>query len=775
MKKLLSLCLAFCLLLGATNALAAAVVTVTSSDATTMAADSGESTAVMSMASLNGAAYLLYGDGRLTRLLPATREETLLGRGLYTAGYADAKALADALTGDKAGLCPLELLYVQDGALMGVNLADGAVYALLDASGAYAPAATGTTLDAAALKTEGGENRLTLLSAFAQDNALYCLTRDDASGKLTTALVALPLGGGAAKGFTVQNVQDIQPYQGGLLLARRFDISALLSATGQGGIPASDYGTFDPATDTFAALGTFTTDNPLNGYSISGMVYAAAADSLYYISGSRIQGLAPGGAEPRVSAYTSEGMFGSIGAVSLTLYVDGGYYLRGDYSGWKLYALDTDAAAKGALRIFGEFGSEAHKSFAINYPDIPVEVASEFTADLTALANAMVSDSGAYDVLLLMMSYMPVERLLQKGYCTDLSAYPEIMERVAGLDPRFVSGMTVDGKLYGVPVASTGYSYGVNMEQWQALGLTEADLPTNLVDFYGFVANYLSDYGEDEPGLRLFDMEGEQLKTILFSLMLDNYITYCQAQPGGATVFDGELPRTLLTAFEQIDFDALKQNVDTTNADYQQRPYLFSAYMPLTAFSSAYDGIEPLILSLTADTQPVVGANLSVLVINPRTQRMDDAVKYVCNYLDNLDDSAAIVLHPDDNQPRVAKGYEKNLQALNDEITKQQALLDAAEDSQKAALRDKLDQLNAQLADLTAHQYSVTAAQIERFRAKVSPLLAVCQQSVLYSADQDAQKELSKLILQYLGGAVTKEQFLKEMDQRSRMMVLEDQ
>lgn len=774
MKKLLSLLLACCLLLSAAPALAAAVVTTTTGD-TTAAAGGGESQAVVSIASIDGAGYLLYADGRLTRLDPATRQETPLGQGLYTAGYADAATLAAALEGDKAGLIPLEVLFVQDGALMSVCLANGAVYALLDGAGAYAPAATGATLDAAALKTADGTGRLTLLDVCVQAGSLYCVARDDMAGQLATALVSLPLAGGAAKTSAVQSVQNIQPYKDGLLLARRFDMTALMAATDQQSIPASDYGTYDPATDAFAALGTFATDSLLNGYSISGMVYAPAVDSLYYVSGSRIQGLAPGGAEPRVSAYTSEGMFGSMGGNSQTLYLDGGYYLRGDYSGWQLFALDTEATGKGALRIFGEFGSEAHKSFARNYPDIPVEVASEFTTDLTALANAMVSDNDAYDVLLLMMSYMPVQRLLQKGYCTDLSAYPEIMERVAGLDPRFVSGMTVDGKLYGVPVASMGYSFGVNMEQWEALGLTKADLPTNLLDFYGFLANYLYDYGEDNPDLRLFDMEGEQLKTILFSLLLDNYITYSQAQPGGKMAFDSELPRTLLTAFEQIDFDALKQNVDTASADYQQRPYLFSAYMPLTTFSSAYDGIDPLVLSLTADTQPVLGANLSVLVINPRTQRMDDAVKYLCNYLDNLDDSAAIVLHPDDNQPRVAKGYEKSLQALNDEIAKQQALLDAAEDSQKAALRDKLEQLSAQLSDLTAHQYSVTAEQIERFRTQVSPLLTVCQQSVLYSADQDAQKELSSLMLQYLSGAVTQQQLLKELDQRTRMMELEDQ
>ncbi len=752
----------------------AMVVTTTTGTTTAVGAD-GEQPAVASMAAVGGTPYLLHPDGRLTALDTQTRGETLLGNVFFSAGYMDSAALQGALTGDKAALTPVELLLVADGRLMGLCLANGVLYTLLDDTGAFAPAPATAMMDVAALRTADGSARLSVLDSCVQDGKVYLLTRDDTSGQPATTLRSLDLVTGEAKAYAAQNLQDIEAYKDGMLLARRFDMNALYTASSQGSIPASEYGTFDPVADAFSPLGTFATDSLLGGYAISGTAYSAQNDTLYYISGSRIEGLTLATGEKRVSAYTSEGMFGTMGGSVNTAYVDGGFYLRGDVSGSQLYALDTEAVKNGALRIFGEFGSDAHKSFAKNYPDIPVEVAEDFTTDLESLANAMVSESDAYDVLNLIMSYMPVERLIQKGYSTDLSGYPEIMERVAKLDPRFVESMTVDGKLYGVPVASTAYSYAVDMEQWQALGLTEDDLPQSLVELYDFIANYMADYGEDNPDIRLFDMGGEQLKTILFSLMLDNYITYCQAELGGDTAFDSDLPRQLLTAFEQIDFAPLAESTDMTNVDYQSKPFLFSLYMPLTTFSSAYDKLTPLVLPLTADVKPVLGANLSVLVINPKTKRMDDAVKYVCNYLDNLDDSAAIVMNPNDNEPRVAKDYEKNLKAVGDELVKQQALLDAADADKKAAIQQTIDQLNSQLTDVEAHKYSVSAEQIARFREQISDKLAVCQQSVLYSADKNAQNELNKLVMQYLEGATTQEQFLKEMDKRSRMMALENQ
>lgn len=772
MKKWIALLLTLCMLLSSYSAMAASVTVSSTSGSVSL---DGSSAGVASLASMNGTLYVLYQDGRITAMDPATRAETDLGKVMYTGGYLTAKDVEDNRTDENTGLAPMELLFTDGGKLYGLCIASGALYAVLDDSGAFAPADTGVVLDTAALLVNNGEGKRTVLDQCAMDGVLYYVARDDTSGSPDSAVGSLNLTTGVAKTYAVKNLQNLHPYKEGKLLARSFDMAAMYKATSTDDMPISEYGTFDPATDTFTSLGQIKTDGLLGGYSVSGLKYDAMKDSIYYISGSRIEGLTLSTGETRVSAYTGEGMFGSMGGGVSSAYVAGGYFVMGDYSGLQLFALDTDAVKNGALRIFGEFGSDAHKSFAKNYPDIPTEVATDYTSDIEAIANAMVSENNAYDVLLMIMSYMPVEKLIQKGYCTDLSAYPEIMERVAKLDPRFVAGVTVDGKLYGVPVASTAFSYGVNIEQWKALGFTEADLPTNLVDFYDFVANYMADYGEDNPDLRLFDMGGDQLKTILFSLMLDNYITYCQSVLGGETQFDTDLCRKVFTAFESIDFTELAANVDTDAANYSDKDFLFSVYMPLTTFTGANKDVTPLLMSLTPDTEPVLGANLSVLVINPKSKRTADAVKYLCNYLDNLDDSSAIVLNPNDNEPRLDKNYDKNRQALTDEIAKKHALLDVAEASAQAGLRDEIANLQSQLEELEKNKYTVTAEQIQQFRDLVSPKLVVCQQSVLYSADKNASNELNTLIMQYLSGAQTQDQFLKEMDKRARMMALENQ
>ena len=87
------------------------------------------------------------------------------------------------------------------------------------------------------------------------------------------------------------------------------------SNTGTSGasMPGTDYGTFDPAGDTYTQLGTIAVEGVLGAYTINGMVYGGDTGSLYYVNGSRVEGLDIATQATRASAYTGEGMFGNIG------------------------------------------------------------------------------------------------------------------------------------------------------------------------------------------------------------------------------------------------------------------------------------------------------------------------------------------------------------------------------------------------------------------------------------------------------------------------------
>ncbi len=75
-----------------------------------------------------------------------------------------------------------------------------------------------------------------------------------------------------------------------------------------------------------------------------------------------------------------------------------------------------------------------------------------------------------------------------------------------------------------------------------------------------------------------------------------------------------------------------------------------------------------------------------------------------------------------------------------------------------------------QIAQDEANRYELSPEEIAHYRETVFPLLFVNQMSAFLQADVT---ELGKTIQRYEDGAIGMDQFLKEMDQRVRMMEME--
>ena len=69
----------------------------------------------------------------------------------------------------------------------------------------------------------------------------------------------------------------------------------------------------------------------------------------------------------------------------------------------------------------------------------------------------------------------------------------------------------------------------------------------------------------------------------------------------------------------------------------------------------------------------------------------------------------------------------------------------------------------------------MTAEQIADYRENVAPLIYVIRQNVFLNADTSATSEINKPLMQYIEGAVNLDSLVRELDQRVRLMQLEDQ
>lgn len=727
--------------------------------------------AVQSLAAVGGAVYTLNALGKIGRYVPATRESSPVGACVMTQYMADDQAVAKALEVAGEGMIPLSWLFSDTDTLYGLCIATGQWYALLGEDGSYAPVMQEPKLDTRSLgRSQGAEySSVSVNGLFARDGYLYYTALSYESG-ISYRAGRINLDTGEDQPFSTPFINQMIPWKDGALLCLVFDqMNALNSSTGE--MESPQYGILDPQKDAFTALGQLPKGESTFGGFVSGLCGDPAQDMLYYSTGGRVMGLNLTTGETHISAYSGEGMLGGFSTDAQAQWVDG-YYVKKTQDGLVRYELDSEAMAAGALRIFGEMGGEAHKSFLANYPDIPVDVATDYTIKLEDLTSAMVSGSDAYDVMLLNMSYMPVRQLIEKGYAMDLSGYPEIMEAASRLDTKFVAPLQKDGKVYGVPVDMTSVSLTLNQERWTELGLSKEDAPSSYEELFDFFANWEADYMDDFPDMKLLDIE--PYKLVLFSVMLNDYLSYLQA--GSLPLsFDTPAFRRAMTAFEAIDFSAFGQDtgpVAQAEVSYGGEESLFRYESAVGQLSRPMDN-PALLLSFGTGEKPVVGVNTSVLIINPKTTRLEQAKLYVANYLKNLPRTGArIVLFPENNEPVESKTYASDKKSIQQELEKQSKLLESAEESAKAEVRERITQLELTLENLEAHRFIVTAQAIEEYREQQEPYLWVNRQSVLYTSDTS---EVNNLMLQYLDKAITLDQMIQGMDQRVRMMELEAQ
>lgn len=537
--------------------------------------------------------------------------------------------------------------------------------------------------------------------------------------------------------------------------------------------PMSQIAVYDPAT------GEMTSTATLSGSYLSNLTYDAESDTAYYCSGATIYAVPLATGESRVSAYLPVNAWSGSDTTFATL--SGGMIAYANGDGAYVRRLDAPELAAGALTVANEGGTIKYMAVVGEHPELNVTLASEYPQTMEELTTAMVSGTGTMDVLSLTTTYNPVARLIDKGYAADLSGYPELMAVVQRMDTRFTDSVMRDGKLYALPVSLSTNTLGVNAQTMEKLGLTESDLPTTWLEFLDFAANFYYDYGEENADVALMDLN---MRKPLFQMIRDQYVAV-QLRDTGSVSFDTPLFRKLMQALEAIDFTELDPyevkgdkvwEGDDANEFYEKQQLftLYSEANPCSMGQSGYGRVnQPLVLSLDGETEPIIPTGMTVMIVNPRSTRLDQAAAYLTAYAGHYEaESENIMFFPDQNEPVPNSYYEVQKQSYEDRLNDLDGLIEKTDESEKPALREEREQVQSYLDELETQRMSVTEEMIQAYREQVAPYLYVTPQTPLTNPDSSA--ELDTLTRQYLDRAIDLDTYIREMDQRVRMMMLED-
>ncbi|MEG0639659.1 MAG: hypothetical protein RR824_06420 [Clostridia bacterium] len=658
---------------------------------------------------------------------------------------------------------------------------NGDVYRLTDEQGTPSFSKL-YTLDVSAMRVEqdGYVDEGSMLNMFVMDGKLFMLNESYAN-EVTHILAQYDFATGKLlKTEKQEKLYAVSPYKDGLLLGFWQESANPYDEETQMMIP-NDLITYDPQTGATVTLAQ------AHAYGDINLAYNPATNSAYFVSGSTVYSLPNMQGEIKLSAYLPLQSF--MGNSQNYGIMDCGSFVTGNYDGVFIRALDMPNLSQGALTIAGDYNSTAHNSVISAHPEMTVAISDGYYDKMETLTAAMLSGTDALDLIKLNSAYAPLQRLIEKGYATDLSAFPDLMGVAGAMDPRFTDGLKKDGKLYGLPVAFDGSILGYNSHVWtETFGLTEADLPATFVELLDFFANYYADYGEDHPEISI--MDNLDMSNQLMGMLMDYYCAY-QMKNEGIVRFDTPLFRKLMKALEAIDFKEIDpfavsgqdiyNDQEATN-EFWSKPCLFTRYVSVNSpdmykkpIADAERSIVPLVLALDEGMEPILPVTLDVFIINPKTNRMDQAGMYLSEYAKHYDvASANITLFPEHNEAVPNNYYEINLKQNKERIEELNKQLKTADEENKASMRDELKYLENYIANSEADRMRITEEMIAEYRQKISPYLFVMQQTPLTDYGSSGS-ELQTQLNQYKEGAIDLETFIREIDKRVKMMMLEDQ
>lgn len=566
-------------------------------------------------------------------------------------------------------------------------------------------------------------------------------------------------GGAVTKLPLTQRINSTIPYKDGLLLSY---ISSSWDENTNQEIPAQ-----------------LVTVNPADGATVSlkemadtayiyTLAYDAAKDTVYYFTESTLWGMT-GMGTPFKAAYANQSYVDSMTIFS------SGYAALWSSDGLEIHNLDPAYLPTKTLTLIGSWRDAAARKFTQENPDIPL-IFSEQYYGMADLGQAMVSGDTTIDVIRTNVEN-GFDNLLKKGYCADLSSSQKLMDYVNSLYPALRDEVMKDGKLYAIPVTLYGSTLSYMPSKLEEIGLTEEDMPTTFVELCEFITRWNNEWIDDESKTNVMPFcTTMSNRSVVFDLMLKAYLDYYDAK-GEPLTFDTPEFNAMLTALDSMDASNLDMSANMSDQEYDEYYQLYSGVFVDRGLLSTAEGeyaAVPLKLSIGEGKDFTVGTTMEVLFVNPRCANLPEAIKLLECYVDTLDESYKILMCPDCNDPVENQYYQETLKNFQDSLAELQEQLKTADDAEKRDLEDTIKYYEDSLNNKESFRWDYSAQTIAQYR-EIGDHVFARHANVLYSAGNDTSTQLRSLHERYVQKQITRDQYIKELNQKARMIVLENQ
>ncbi len=615
---------------------------------------------------------------------------------------------------------------------------------------------------------------------FIDGGKLYILRdnySDNSDYNMRSIVVCWDLATGAQTTLPVKSMQNIVPYKPG---------QALGLSMGYDEKDNKQFALLSVLDLTTGATTDLTMQMPETSYNLGGLAYDGATDSIYYLYQGQVWCSTASAPFAAVAYLTTDYVNENASAWTLP----GGFYAVYN-NGLYVRNVDPQHMSARALRIQGGWGDRTFSLFTEKYPDVPVLLIEGGNTDSEGIANAIKTGDQNVDVFVTSV-YDGLTKLIEKGYAADLSASKVLTDDVNSMYPAIKDVLTNEaGKVMAYPREFNISPWGVDKALWEEQGM--GDLPTT----YGQLLDAMIAWQEKTPAdeqeivVLAHINEKRQFIDMLVSAYIRQYET-----PDQPIDFESPVLRELLEKVEQLEFREYDY-ATMTEADWEEysewsnRPAMISPYggqgmfydPDTTKYISSdpenkrgnYDSYENMLpLVFEEGQEPKINATLIVYVINPASPNIDLAMQYLeFAATDGAENYLKYAVHPDMNTPVEQKDFAAQVKSMQEWRARNEEEMKNASPADQRSYQDSLDYIDRWLAEQDKNKWELSEAAINNYRSIAQHMDLAPNSMYRYSSANNPMEEISTLEDRMASGEITLDAFLKELNNKLKMMFLE--